>query len=554
MNDRHPADTLPPPAATAASNAPTSSATRGPWSQHFARSADAATPPHDHGDPATYRFDAYLRGRGEDWLASDELLQRWLGRRPATAGSLELVQRFGRQVATHYDALAHVVELREHLPAISEADPFNRHTCGVVLPAETWRMLAEVHGSGIWKAEMNERARYAIAYLLSQNGEAGVVCSMACTDGLQRALRRFGDDAHSAQVLVELERATPQAWVHGAQFVTEIQGGSDAASNQLRADDADDGLYRLSGDKWFCSNLTADYWMLTARMPHGPRDHRGIALFCVPRRWQGTDNGWQIIRLKDKVGTRALPTAEMRFDCALGWPVGPLDAGLRNVVGVVLTTSRVYNTLASAAGRRRAVREARAYAEFRHAFGRPLGDHPLLAASLSRLEQRADEAQAGALSVVDVWLDALSTPDDKGAKLWARVLISIAKAVSARQAVGEIYEAMMVLGGNGIEEQFSALPRLWRDAAIMETWEGPYTLLLMQALGDLAKYGVAGHEEALLRRGLGDALTTEHVRALAEILRAPAENESALSWGELAPQLYAAFEAQALSELGAAGH
>jgi len=505
--------------------------------------------PMDHLDPARYRFDEYLAARGTNWLASDALLQRWLARSSPSQATLDLVDRFGRECATTYEQIAHHVERRENHPYIAEADPYNRALRDVVLPAETWRVLGEVHGAGIWSAKMDERARYAITYLLSQNGEFGVVCSMACTDGMNRALRLFGTDPRSQEVVGKLDTATPESWVHGAQFVTEIQGGSDAATNQLLVTKLPDGLVSLSGQKWFCSNLTADYWMVTARQPDGPADHHGIGLYCVPRTWEGAPNGWVLQRLKDKLGTRALPTAEITFEDARGWAVGPEDAGLKNMVAVVLTTSRVYNTIAAAGGRRRATREARAYGEFRRAFGKRLAEQPLIAASLERLERKADETQAGALSVVDCWLDGLAHPDDLQKKLWARILISLAKAVSTREAVPDAYEAMMVFGGNGIEEQFCALPRLWRDAAILETWEGSYSLLLMQALGDLAKFGVAGKEEPFLRHGFGDHLPADAVATLAEILRAPEERESILAWGELVPRLYHAYERRSLEQL-----
>jgi alkylation response protein AidB-like acyl-CoA dehydrogenase len=503
----------------------------------------------DHLDPARYRFDEYLAGRGDNWWASDDLLQRWLVRSSPSDATLALVDQFGRNCATVYDSIAHVVEQRDNHPYIAEADPYNRGHRDVVLPAETWRVLGEVHGSGIWRASMDDRARYAIVYLLAQNGEFGVVCSMACTDGMNRALRRLGDDARSGEVIERLETATPESWIHGAQFVTEIQGGSDAATNQLAVEALPDGLVSLSGQKWFCSNLTADYWMVTGRLPDGPADHRGIGLFCVPRTWEGSPNGWVLQRLKDKLGTRALPTAEITFDGARGWPVGPVDGGLKNTVAIVLTTSRIYNTLAAAGGRRRGTREARAYASFRRTFGQRLADHPLIDASIERLERKADQAEAGALCVVDAWLDGLAHPDDLAKKLWARFLVSIAKAVSAREAVPDAYEAMMVLGGNGIDEEFCALPRLWRDAAIFETWEGSYTLLLMQALGDLAKFGVAGREEPFLRHGLGDHLSSEDVKALTTILQAPEERQNILDWGELAPRLYHCFERRALDQL-----
>ncbi|MBW2395903.1 MAG: hypothetical protein JRG95_16730 [Deltaproteobacteria bacterium] len=127
--------------------------------------------------------------------------------------------------------------------------------------------------------------------------------------------------------------------------------------------------------------------------------------------------------------------------------------------------------------------------------------------------------------------------------------MSLSKAIVTRRAPGHIYEAMMVFGGNGIEERFCALPRLWRDAAILETWEGPYTLLLMQALGDLLKFGVKGRERSFLEFGLGDHLATDDARELAAVLAAENESESARLWGELAPKLYSRFEERALAEL-----
>jgi hypothetical protein len=205
--------------------------------------------------------------------------------------------------------------------------------------------------------------------------------------------------------------------------------------------------------------------------------------------------------------------------------------------------------VAAAGFSRRALREAHAYADFRRAFGRRLSDHPLLAASLRRLSETADRTVAGAFATVDAWIASLERPDDADRALWARVLVSVSKAVVTRRAPGHIYEAMMVFGGNGIEERFCALPRLWRDAAILETWEGPYTLLLMQSLGDLVKFGVKGRERSFLEFGLGDHLATNDARDLADVLAASDEAESALLWGELAPKLYARFEQRALSDL-----
>lgn len=127
--------------------------------------------------------------------------------------------------------------------------------------------------------------------------------------------------------------------------------------------------------------------------------------------------------------------------------------------------------------------------------------------------------------------------------------MSLHKAVATRQAQGLLQEAMSVLGGNGIEERFSVLPRLWRDSVILETWEGPYTLLLMQALGDLRRGGVAGHEAAFLQTwlGHGDAAMAAD---LAAVLSAGDDAAAVLRWKDLAHRLVEAWEARALSSLG----
>ncbi len=498
---------------------------------------------------SSYDFSGYLDARGTNWFDEDPLLRRWVARSELSAEVRSLLDRFGRDAASTWIERSDLAERREHLPRVREPDPYNRHPpTEVELPEATLRTLAEVHGSGIWRADFDERARYAVVYLLNEHGEMGVTCSVACTDGLARVLRMAADpaDARAAAILREIEAATPGRWVHGAQFVTEIQGGSDAATNALEARPDGDGA-RLYGQKWFCSNLTADYWLVTARPTGAPAGHRGIALYCVPRRRDGAPNGYRIRRLKDKLGTRALPTAEIEFEGAWGFPVGPLDAGLRTMVAIVLTTSRVHNVVAAAASLRRALREAEAYAAFRTAFGRRLADVPLLAASLERLRTEADLAAAGAFACVEDWTAALAPDATREQKTWARILVSLAKAVATRRTSPRIYEAMMLVGGNGIEERFSVLPRLYRDAAIMETWEGPYTLLLHQALCDLDRLGVRGHEGDFLRFGLRDQAGDALVSELQAVLEERDETARALAFGELAPRLFFAYEAWARS-------
>jgi len=497
-----------------------------------------------------YDFSPYLESLGRNWYLEDELLQRILARLApgAARASNRVLVDFGGRAAGIYRELADLVERPEKLPTISRKDAYDRRHDHVVLPPETLRMLGEQHGARLAGGELDELVRYAVIFLLAQNGEVGTLCSLACTDGLIRALKELGDDARSRAALERLLGNTPDDWVHGAQFVTEVQGGSDAATNAVEAAPIGDGLFRLSGKKWFCSNCTADYWLVTARPEGAAEGPRGVALFVVPRLDEdGAPNGYSIDRLKEKLGTRALPTAEIAFEGAEGWLLGPPEAGLKNMVALVLVTSRVFNVLGAAGLMRGASRIAGAYCGFREAFGSRIGRMPLVSDAEEGIRRQSDLALAGAFETLDLWLRHAP----KGRTLEdvaSRVHVSIAKAVATRAAQPVVYEAMMLLAGNGIEERFSSLPRLVRDAAIFETWEGPYTLLLMQALEDLVRFQVRGREEELLAHlwptgEIPGALAS----TLREVLADPASEKNVLRFRRFAHDYYSAYQGAALS-------
>lgn len=491
--------------------------------------------------PLEYDFTPFLQA-SRMARETDPLLEAWLERHGVGGEDRVWLDEIREHASGVLRDTADFVERPEHLPRLLGKGPYDNDPQQVVLPAETWEALEWIHASRMWDPTLSDRARYAAVFLLNQNGEMGINCSVACTDGLWRVLNRYPDDERSRAVLASLERPGAGEWVHGAQFVTEIQGGSDAGRNAVVAREEEEA-WSLWGQKWFCSNLTADYWLVTARPEGAKEGSKGVGLFCVPR----DQDGYTIERLKDKLGTRALPTAEIVFRGAKGWPVGPLEKGLATMVSDVLVTSRIHNVLAAAAFVRSAAIEARAYAQFREAFGHKLEKMPLVADALSCVENTADRMQAGAFATVDMWLDAQKDGADEHTKLWARVLVSLAKAVTTRRAPALVYQSMMVLGGNGIEERFTHLPRLWRDSAILETWEGPYTLLMMNALNDLVRGGVQGDEAAFLDAAIGsDALATD----LARILGSPQDESTIQRWPGLAARLYDAWEERALERMG----
>lgn len=434
-----------------------------------------------------YDFAPYLRAVEEaDWFRGDEPLLRELRARLGdTYASAERELAAEGLAAKGLGPLVEEASLPENAPRLVNYDGHGHRVDDVVLPGATRRLHAQTLGRGLGTVHGDPLVHYARVYLYAQNGEGGFHCAAACTDGMERALRGAGEATRLHAVWREIVEASPEHPTSGAQFVTEAQGGSDVASNRVTAR-KDGDSWRLRGQKWFCSNIVADWFLVTARPTDAPDGPKGVGLFAVPaHRSDGTRNGYRIERLKDKLGTRELPTAEVDFDDALGWPVCPTDRGLATVVGTVLTTSRIHCILAASAALARARREATAYARFRTAFGRPIFEFPLVADALEGLAAAHARAVAMLFALLDLW-----PRNDDASKTDFRVLLSLAKPVITRSATAGVREAMALLAGNGIEERFSSLPRLFRDCVITETWEGAHFTLLAQAHDDMRRFGV----------------------------------------------------------------
>ncbi len=443
-----------------------------------------------------YDFSAFLDRRSADWYEDDPLLHRLLDRYAPGADRGRLAA-FGPRAAGELMALAETSARPENAPWIRHRSAYDDRLDELVFPASTLEALRISHGDeGLGAVRGDPFVHYAMIYLLAQNGEAGVACSLACTDGLVRALEAAAAGAHGFEArdlpdplrsaLDGVLGSSADGYVHGAQFVTEIQGGSDVPANTVRAV-PDGDAFQIHGQKWFCSNINADWFLVTAKPAEGTAA-TPVGLFLVPAFLDGARNGYTIDRLKDKLGTRALATAEVTFDGARAWPVGPLERGLPNLLRYVLTPSRFACSLFAASALRRAERIIGDYADFREAFGRPIARYPLVQRTLRGVAEARRRSLVVVFELLRLWQAAEEDGYRGEAALDFRILLSLAKPVLTRLATEQLHEAMMVPAGNGIEERFSSLPRLHRDSIIMETWEGPHNVLFTQALRDFQKY------------------------------------------------------------------
>ena len=347
------------------------------------------------------------------------------------------------------------------------------------------QQLAAQHGvvAAAYEPRYGAAARlhqFALAYLFHPSTDV-YTCPLAMTDGAARTLLYSGHQALIKRAVPRLTSRDPQtAWTSG-QWMTESTGGSDVGRSETRAQQDSDGTWRLYGRKWFTSATTSQMALTLARPAGNPSGGRGLALFYVETRTDaGRLNNIEINRLKDKLGTRKVPTAELMLQGTPAIPVGGLDNGVAQIVPMLHLT-RTWNSVMAAATMRRGLALAWDYAQRRIAFEQPLSNQPLHLDTLA--SQQAEWAAAFQLSFFVVELLGLletqqATPQQH--ELF-RFLTSLAKLMTGRQAVDVLSEVIEAFGGAGYVED-TGLPLLLRDAHVLPIWEGTTNVLALDTL------------------------------------------------------------------------
>jgi len=448
-----------------------------------------------------YSFDPFLQWRENcDYYSEDPFAQKAV--QAFTGDRAEEVDAAARAIspkASHrWRKMAEAIARPENRPWMMHYDGHGNRIDRIVRPHELEVMEREVFGEALFSEKTHPWVRFIKMYLIYQNGEACIACPVTCTEGLVAVLDRFADTPEIREIVAHCKEGREGRFGIGAQYLSEIQGGSDVPANLLEARQ-ENGQWRLYGTKFFCSATHADYAVVTAK----PSNSEKVGLFVMPS-WLPGDkvrerrNGFTIDRIKWKMGTSELPTAELTLNGALAYPVGPLERGLANVISVVLTYSRLTVGLSGAASMMRAWREAARYAKFREAFGVPIGRMPMVIGQLETIERAAKRTLAGAFRLYSEILalpgglaPGASAADESDAvkrlRFNSRELIMLQKMASSYDAPDVLRLAMSLFGGHGVMEDFSSLPRLYRDAAVNELWEGPRNVLLAQVHRDLQR-------------------------------------------------------------------
>ncbi|MCL6570761.1 MAG: acyl-CoA dehydrogenase [Bacillus sp. (in: Bacteria)] len=450
----------------------------------------------------TYSFDEFLEKRESlDWYRDEPFLQKAV--KHFTGSRYEQVHdkinQFSPTVSTEWNRLAEQIARPEVRPYMLHYDSFNHRIDRVVRPMEVHKLEKALFTEGLFSSQMPPWESFVKRMLIHQLGEAGVTCPMTCTHGLITLLDQFQNEEYPmlAEILMHTKEGINGEFAIGAQYMSEIQGGSDLPANLLEA--VPDGKnYRLYGNKFFCSVAHADYSVVTAKITGTNK----VTTFVVPS-WLPEDkekekrNSYQINRIKWKLGTAEVPTGEIDYNGALAYPIGPHNKGIAIAVGIVLTLSRLEIGIACAGFMLRASREANLYSDYRTVFGKKIKEYPLAASKLKKIEHAAKRTTAGAFKIYDLFLK-LEKPLNPGIKsnhpiehqkklFNLRELILLQKICVTNEGADVLREALSVFAGHGVMEEFSSLPRIFRDVVVNEQWEGPRNLLLTQIYRDLQR-------------------------------------------------------------------
>jgi alkylation response protein AidB-like acyl-CoA dehydrogenase len=331
-------------------------------------------------------------------------------------------------------------------------------------------LAALSHRDGVlgWPGRVPQTVKYALSYLFAQS-EFGLLCPVNMTDSAARMLEHYGSPELQAAWIPRLTTTDFDQLLQGTQWMTEKTGGSDVGAATTVARRGPDGVWRLWGDKWFCSNANTDVALTLARPEGAPAGTRGLGMFLVPKRLpDGSKNGWIINRLKDKFGSRSMASGEVSYQGAVAYVVGEVDAGFRQMMEMV-NLSRLSNAMRAAGIMRRALLESLVHARGRAAFGGALLALPLLRSSVMEMLLDVEAAASVVFNSAAVF-DRWNSGSARDRQLF-RILTPIAKCWITARARTVTSEAMNVRGGNGyIEEWVNA--RLVRDAYLGSIWEG----------------------------------------------------------------------------------
>lgn len=410
---------------------------------------------------------------------------------------VDLTSGLHRGLREEYDAIGRYVTSHEaqELARMANQSPPQLRTHGVrgerldvVEYHPAWhalmrRSMASGLHSSAWENQPetkgHEHVARAVRFFLTAQLECGHLCPLTMTSASVAALmasphvqKEWVPKILSRKYDSSNKPAMQKTAVTLGMGMTEKQGGTDVRANTSRGERVGEGVYRLSGHKWFMSAPMSDGFVMLAQTKEG------MGCFLVPRLLEdGSANGLEFQRLKDKIGNRSNASSEVEFTDAFGYLLGGPGDGIRTILDMV-TLTRLDCALASAGIMRASMAEAVHHVRGRSVFGKKLIDQPIMTRVLADMALDVAGATALAFRLAESFDRARDNPADAA---YARVMTPVVKYWICKIAPALIYEAMECIGGSGyIEER--AIARHYREAPVNAIWEGSGNVMALDVL------------------------------------------------------------------------
>lgn len=413
-----------------------------------------------------------------------------------------LADRLNEPRLTQWDAWGNRVDTIELTPHWQRVAPLAAKYGLIGIPYE------RAHG------RFSRIHQFALVYLYHPSSDL-YTCPLAMTDGAARTLSVSGNKKLIDRALPLLTNRDPaKSWTSG-QWMTEASGGSDVGSSRTVAVKQADGSWSLTGKKWFTSAATSQMALTLARPEGNGPGGAGLAMFYLETRdATGNMNGIRVERLKDKLGTRKVPTAELWLESTRAELVGEPHNGTRAIEPMLVIT-RAWNSVSAVAFMRRGLALANSFAQERQAFGKRLADLPLHADTLANLEAETRAAFLLTFEFIElIGRDECGEINDEQRAL-LRLLIPVTKLATGKQAVAVVSEVVESFGGAGYVED-TGIPVLLRDAQVLSIWEGTTNVLALDALlrSDIAAGLAAAHARVKrCTQTVSDPMLLRHAQA-----------------------------------------
>jgi len=390
------------------------------------------------------------------------------------------IQEYGREAESHPPTLTHYNAWGKRIDEVRVANGWK----------ELQKISAEEGLVNIaYERKQGQFSRvyqFAKLYLFSPSSYT-FNCPLAMADGAARLLEVWTKDDSVPELREAFDHLTsrdPSKFWTSGQWMTEKPGGSDVGNTETiaipsnrRSDGRD---YLLSGYKFFTSASTSEMSILLARTKDANGNSiagsRGLSAFFVrTHNDQGQLNNMIVHRLKNKLGTKALPTAELELINMPGILIGPLQKGVP-VISTLFNLTRIFNAIGSVSSMRRGLALARDYCHRRETFGKLLCEHPLHLQTLATLEVQFRAALQLSFECVLLMGKIETGCASNEEMILLRILTPLAKLFTAKQAVACASEIVESFGGIGYMED-SDIPRILRDIQVNSIWEGTTNVL-----------------------------------------------------------------------------